>query len=99
MFHWSISFRELSRLIALFTFQGTLCLGHYLGKRLRLINGQVREHLAIECQRGELEAVHELRIIQTIQTGRGADANNPKTSEIALLQLASGVSEIQPALA
>src|SRR2546426_904719 len=53
---------------------------------------------AIEFDPGNLQPVHELRIVQAVEPRRGADTHNPKTTEISLLQLPTGISEIQSAL-
>src|SRR5258708_17085796 len=42
--------------------------------------------------------MHQLRIADSIQPGRSANAYNPETAKITLLQLSAGVSKIQPAL-
>src|SRR5579883_1247916 len=58
-------------------------------KRGLVFDGQVGEDLAIEFDAGFLEAV---------DLGGGADADDPERAELALALLATGVSELEPAL-
>src|SRR5689334_7255002 len=85
---------KLRRFVLLFLLKRVLGLSDDFSKRLRLVHGEIREHFAIEFDRGELQTVHELRIVQTVQTSSSADAHDPQAAKIALLQLASGVGEV-----
>src|SRR2546423_6154338 len=67
-------------------------------KRRRLVDREVGEHLAIEVDVGEFQAVHELAVAQSIGARRRADANDPERAELALLELAAREGEIQRAL-
>src|SRR5215213_1454015 len=89
---------ELRGFVPLLLLERALCLGGNLSERFRLMNGQIGKHFAIELDRRQFQSMHELRIIQTVQASSSSDAHDPETAKIALLQLPSGVSEIQPAL-
>src|SRR5436189_2099372 len=58
-----------------------------LGKsaeRLRIVHGDVREHLAIDLDAGLVQAVDELRVAHALAPRRGVDPDDPKAPEIAL---------------
>src|SRR2546429_5948954 len=63
-----------------------------------LVNCEVCKHLPVQLYAGKLQPVHKLRIVDSIQPGGGANAYNPETAKVTLLQLSAGVSEIQPTL-
>src|SRR4051812_16842489 len=45
----------------------------------------VREHLAVKLDAGQLEAVHELAVAHALAAGGGVDAGDPEATEVALL--------------
>ena len=47
-------------------------------------HGDVREHLAVELDAGQLEAVHELRVAHAVDARGGVDAGDPQPAEVAL---------------
>src|SRR5205085_4147284 len=69
-----------------------------LGEGFGRVGGEIGEHLAVEFDAGQREAVHELRVVQPVDARRGADADDPEAAEVALLALAAWVGELQPAL-
>src|SRR5687767_1582805 len=62
------------------------------------MHGKIGKHFSIKLDVRELQTMHELRIVQAVQAGSRADAHDPQTAEIALLQFSSRVSEVQPTL-
>src|SRR5919112_4492440 len=66
----------------------------FLGKtseRLRVADGDVREHLAVELDAGLLEAVHELAVAHALLARGGVDPHDPEAAEVALLVAAVAV--------
>ena len=47
-------------------------------------HGDVGEHLAVELDAGQLEAVHELRVAHAVLARGGVDARDPQAAEVAL---------------
>src|ERR1700689_188240 len=47
-------------------------------------HGDVGEHLAVELDAGQLEAVHQLRVAHAVDPRGGVDAGDPQAPEIAL---------------
>src|ERR1043166_5541389 len=90
--------KNLSRFVALLVLECAFRLRHHFGKRFRLVHRQVREDFPIELDARQFQTMHQLRIVQAVQTRRRADAYDPQAAEISLLQLPSGVSKVQPAL-
>ncbi len=60
-----------------------------------MLYGHVGQRLTVQFDLGQLQAVDELRILDVVQTASGVNADDPQLAEIALLQLAAGVGEIQ----
>src|SRR5215211_3639764 len=59
----------------------------YLGKsaeRLRIVDGDVREHLAVDLHACLVQAVDELRVAHALAPRRRVDADDPKAPEVAL---------------
>src|SRR5213592_440339 len=67
-------------------------------KRRRLVDREVGQHLAVEVDVGELQAVHKLAVAQAVGARRRTDAHDPERAKFALLELAARESEIQRAL-
>src|SRR6185312_11991852 len=59
---------------------------------------QLRQNLAVQFHPGLLKPADELAVAEPVQLGGGADAHNPQRTELALLEPAPGVRELQPAL-
>src|SRR5512138_1742226 len=57
----------------------------------RVVHGDVRQHLAVQGDAGLEQPVHETAVAQTVEAGRGVDADDPQRAEIALLLLAVDV--------
>src|ERR1700690_3267269 len=58
-----------------------------LGKtseRVGVAHGDVGEHLAVELDAGQLEAVHQLRVAHAVDPCGGVDAGDPQAAEVAL---------------
>src|SRR5436305_14437853 len=65
-----------------------------LGKtseRLGVANGDVGEHLAVELDLGQPQAVHELAVAHALLAGGRVDALDPEPAELALAVLAVAV--------
>src|SRR3954462_8081489 len=60
------------------------CLGK-TSERLGVADGDVREHLAVELDAGDLQAVHELAVRHALLAGGRGDADDPQAAEVALL--------------
>ena len=60
-------------------------MGSDLRERLGLANRQVREHLAVDVGTGELQAVDELAVGDTVGPGCRVYADVPETPHVALL--------------
>src|SRR5829696_2066866 len=66
----------------------------FLGKtseRLWVADGDVREHLAVDLDLSQLQAVHELAVRHALLARRRVDAHDPETAEVALLVAAIAV--------
>jgi hypothetical protein len=63
--------------------QRFLYLTGQLVKSFRLLCGQVGKYFAIKLDAGQLQTVHELRIVKSIKAGGGADTYDPQTAKIA----------------
>src|SRR5205085_9690059 len=55
-----------------------------LGERVRVVDGQVGQGLAVEFDQGPLEAGHELAVAQAARPAGGVDADDPQPPEQAL---------------
>ena len=72
-------------------FSQSLRLERLLGDRSELVEaldvlvGHLREHLTIELDTGDLEAVHELGVRDVVHTSGSVDAGDPETTDVALL--------------
>src|SRR5919204_1382731 len=51
---------------------------------LGVADGDVGQHLAIQLDAGELQAVDERPVAQTVLPGRGVDPHDPQAAEVAL---------------
>ena len=65
--------------------------GNDLGERLGLANCQVREHLAVDVGAGELQAVDEFAVGDSVDPGCRVNADVPETPHVALLLASMGV--------
>ena len=63
--------------------------------RLGCVDGEVREHLAVELDAGGLEAAHQLRVGEPVLARRGVDADDPEAAVLALLVLAADVGVLR----
>src|SRR5205085_10163779 len=54
------------------------------GERLGIAHGDVREDLAVQLDTGQLEAVHERAVAETVQAGGSVDAGDPQAAEVPL---------------
>ena len=61
-------------------------------ERIRIVQGQVGKHLAVELDAGFLQAAHQYRVRHTVCTAACADTDNPQGTEIALFLLTVAVS-------
>src|SRR4051812_11643575 len=89
---------SVRRLTAKLLYQRLLGLADQLREGRRLLAGQVREHLAVDLDAGLLDAVHELRVGETVLTHAGIDALDPQAAEIALLGAAVAIRILQALL-
>ena len=64
----------------------------------RIIGCNFRQHLAIEFYSGLLQSVDELAVADSVQLSGGVDAYDPDGTVLALLLLATRVSELESAL-
>src|SRR5690606_11044019 len=64
-------------------------------KTLRVVHGNVRQHLAIQGDAGLHQAVDEAAVAHAVDAGRGIDARDPQGAELALLLLAADVGVLQ----
>src|SRR5687768_17174916 len=64
-------------------------------KTLRVVHGDVRQHLAIEGDAGLQQAVDKSAVTHAVDAGRRIDAGDPQRTEIALLLLAANVGVLQ----
>src|SRR5271154_2367036 len=53
-------------------------------ERVGVAHGDVGEHLAIELDAGQGQAVHELRVAHAVDARSGVDAGDPQPAEVAL---------------
>src|ERR687896_1575010 len=58
---------------------------------LGIAHGDVREHLAVELDPGQLEAVHEGAVAHAVLARGGVDARDPEAAEVALAVAAVAV--------
>src|SRR6478735_9109567 len=58
---------------------------HECGEGRRVVDGEVREDLAVDLDTGGLESLHEPVVGHAVGAGRGVDALDPETTEVALL--------------
>src|ERR687896_1559694 len=58
---------------------------------LGIAHGDVREHLAVELDPGQLEAVHEGGVAHAVLARGGVDAGDPEAAEVALAVAAVAV--------
>src|SRR3954447_10473371 len=66
------------------------CLGES-AERLGVAHGNVGQHLAVQLDAGQLQAVHELRVAHAVELGGGVDAGDPQAAEVALAVAAVAV--------
>src|SRR3954467_3956033 len=59
------------------------CLGES-AERLGVAHGDVGQHLAVQLDTGQLEAVQELAVAHAVQAGGGVDTGDPQAAEVAL---------------
>src|SRR5690606_23699604 len=64
----------------------------------RIVEGEVREDLAIELDAGLLHGGDELAVAHAVRAGRGVDARDPQGAVVALLGAAVGVG-VRPGVA
>src|SRR5919112_4261867 len=60
-------------------------------ERLGVAHGDVGQHLAVELDAGQLEAVDERAVAQAILARGGVDAHDPQAAEVALAVAAVAV--------
>src|SRR4029077_13541750 len=58
--------------------------GDQFAERLRIANGQIGKHLAIDVDAGQLEAVHELVVGHPLAARRRIDPGDPELAHVAL---------------
>lgn len=63
----------------------------HLRERIRVIHGQVGEHLAVQVDPGFFQFSHELGIRHSVETCTGVDTLDPQGTEVALLGFAIAV--------
>src|SRR3954470_18406285 len=85
-------------LTAKFLSQRLLALAAQLRERRRLLAGKIGQDLAVDLDAGLLDAVHELRVGETVLTHAGIDALDPQAAEIALLGAAVAIRILQALL-
>src|SRR5207237_7023594 len=66
-------------------------LGDDRRERFGLVHRDVREHLAVQRDAGEVQRVDELAVGQPLGADRGVDALDPQSAEAPLLHLAVAV--------
>src|SRR6185312_645694 len=76
-------------------FERDLGLRHEGRKSLRLVDGHVGQHLAVDLDAGLVEAVDEAAIAQAVLAGGGVDALDPERAERALADLAVAIGVLQ----
>src|SRR5690606_7498803 len=62
---------------------------------LRLVDREIRQHLAVDLDAGLVEAVDEAAIGQAVLADSGVDALDPERAEIALAILAVAIGILQ----
>ena len=75
----------------MYALESSLGLFHQGGEGGLVGDGDLGEHLAVELDAGLLQAVHEAAVVDAVHLAGGADAGDPQTAEIALLQLAAHI--------
>src|SRR5882672_11092138 len=78
--------------------EGGLGLFHQGLKRRRLPHCQIGHDLAVDLDPGLQDAVHELRVGETVLARRGVDALDPQTAERALLVAPVAIGVLQALL-
>src|SRR5262245_55223986 len=76
-------------------FERHLGLGHERCESLRLMDRQVRQHLAVDLDAGLVQAVDEAAVGQAVLAGGGVDALHPQRPEVALARLAVAIGILQ----
>src|SRR5690606_27491339 len=73
----------------------SLRLRHQSGESLRLMDGHVGQHLAVDLDAGLVQAVDEAAVGQAVLTHRSVDALDPQGAEVALAGLAVAIGVLQ----
>ena len=63
-----------------------------LGEGGGVVDSHLRQHLPVDLDAGDLQAVHEGGVVHAVHLAGGGDAGDPQAAEISLLELAAGVS-------
>ena len=71
--------------------QSSLSLCNKCRESVLVGDGDLGKHLSVQIDAGELEAVHELRIVDAVELAACGDTGDPETTEIALSQAAADV--------
>ena len=79
-------------------FEGRARLDGERGEVRGVGHGDLGQHLAVELDVGQLEAVHELVVRQAVLTGARVDADDPQLAELALAHAAVAVGVLAAAL-
>src|SRR5690606_24161280 len=53
-------------------------------KRCFFIHGQISQHFTVNFNHGFFQAIDELAVRQTVQTGTGVDTRDPQLTELTL---------------
>src|SRR3546814_579262 len=72
--------------------EGLVGLGDDCLERFRLVHSDIGQHLAVQFDAGQLQAMHELAVGQTFHADGGVDALDPERAEVPLLNLAVAIS-------
>ena len=56
-----------------------------------VVDGHLREHLAVDLDAGHLQTVHEGGKVNAIELAGGGDAGDPQLAEVPLLQAAAHI--------
>ena len=74
--------------------------GNQFAEGFGVANRQIGEHLSIDVDAGQLEAMHELVVRHPLAAGCGVDPGDPKLAHVALAgpPVAIGVLERMPLL-
>ena len=59
-----------------------------------IVDGHLRQHLAVQLDAGLLQAVHEGGVVHTLSTNSVVDAGDPQVAELALLLLTADESVV-----